>query len=112
MGNSEDGVSGSHGHSRGGMQGTGTVVLLEKLRGVLQHLVVLAELQLALAVVEHQRCDQALQLQPAILPRLLLPHEQPRAHGCVHPLPGTQGTQGRALRCVPGRDGELLSCSP
>lgn len=57
----------------GGMQGMGTVVFLEELRCVLQHLVVLAQLQLALAVVEHQRRDQALQLQPAILPRLLLP---------------------------------------
>lgn len=91
------------------MQGTGTIVLLEKLRGVLQHLVVLSELQLALAVVEHQGCDQALQLQPAILPWLLLPHEQPRAaQGCVHPLPNTQGTQGSALRCDPGGDGEVL----
>lgn len=55
------------------MQGTGTVVFLEKLRCVFQHLIVLAQLQLALAVVEHQWCDQALQLQPAILPWLLLP---------------------------------------
>lgn len=39
---------------------------------MLQHFVVFAQLQLALAVVEHQRRDQAFQLQPAILPRLLL----------------------------------------
>lgn len=57
-----------------GEAGHGTFVLLEELGRVLQHLVVLAQLQLALAVVEHQRRDQALQLQPALLPRLLLPH--------------------------------------
>lgn len=61
----------------GGMQGMGTIVFLQELRCVLQHLVVFAQLQLALAVVEHQWRDQALQLQPAILPRLLLPQEVP-----------------------------------
>lgn len=74
-----------------GTQGTGTVVFLEQLRGVLQHLVVLSQLQLALAVVEHQRCDQALQLQPAFLPRLLLPKEV----GIPLPNGGPTG-QGRA----------------
>lgn len=53
----------------------GTIVFLEELCCVLQHLVVLAQLQLALAVVEHQWCDQALQLQPAILPWFFLPRE-------------------------------------
>lgn len=72
------------GHSSGGgLQGTGTVVFLEELCCVFQHLVVLAQLQLALAVVEHQRCHQALQLQPAILPWLLLSREpQSVVHGC------------------------------
>lgn len=47
---------------RGGweIQEMGTIVFLEELCRVLQHLIVLAQLQLALAVVEHQRCDQAL----------------------------------------------------
>lgn len=94
---------GSRGHrpwglwaQRGGrMQGMGTVVFLEELRCVLQHLIVLAQLQLALAVVEHQWRDQVLQLQPSILPWLLLPQraiwftavavpsQAPRAHRAV-----------------------------
>lgn len=72
-----------------GEAGHGTFVLLEEFGRVLQHLVVLAQLQLALAVVEHQRRDQALQLQPALLPRLLLPH---RAGGS-RLRPSLQGTQ-------------------
>lgn len=84
-----------HEHTVGYSGHMGTVVFLEQLRGVLQHLVVLPQLQLTLAVVEHQRCDQALQLQPAFLPWLLLPNGA--SWRCSSPYGGLIG-QGRASR--------------
>lgn len=49
-----------------------TIVLVEDGGAVVQHFVILLGHQLALTVVEQQRCDLLIQLHPVRGPRLLL----------------------------------------
>lgn len=62
------------GQRRGGTK-TATFVFLQELCGVLQNLIVLLQLQHALAVIQHERDDKPLQVGMDLVARLLLRKE-------------------------------------